>query len=204
MSRRNQALHQDQHGFTLLEMLITITLLALISITFYQGFNTLVFQYFKQQKTATQFSDLAMSSQRIANVLRGTTDFIAVGDNDVTVYAYFYPNNAYVSQIRYYLGTGNKTLLADVTPMTANPPAGTPVTASKKTYTIITNYFKAPGVNLFTYLDASGNTLALPVGDQHIIKGINVVLAVPKEDITSTTAQTMTLNVSLRNRKTNL
>lgn len=185
-------------------MLITITLLAMVSLVFYSGFNTLVFQYFKMQKTATQFSDMAMASQRVANVLRGSVDFISVGSNDVTVYAYFYPSSQYVSQVRYYLGTGNKTLLADVTPMTANPPSGTPITASKKTYTIIPNYYKASGVNLFTYLDASGNALTLPVSDQHIIKGINVTLAVPKTDPGASGSQTMSLNVSLRNRKTNL
>lgn len=204
MFHRSRRLAKDQRGFTLFEMVITIALIGAISAVFFSGFNTLVFQYFKNQKTATQFSDLAFASQRIANVLRGTTDFIAVGENDVTVYAYFYPNNEYVSQIRYYLNGTNTSLMADVTPMSANPPTGTPVTASKRTYTIIPNYFKASGVNLFSYLDASGNTLALPVSDQHIIKGINIVLAVPKVDATSTTGQTMTLNVSLRNRKTNL
>lgn len=204
MSRRNAKLIRNQKGFTLFEMLITISLLTIVAMVFYSSFNTLVFQYFKSQKTATQFSDLAFASQRVANILRGTTDFIAVGDNDVTVYAYFYPNNDYVSQIRYYLNATNNTLLADVTPMTANPPTGTAITANKKTYTIIPNYYKAAGVNLFTYLDASGNTLTLPVADQHIIKGVNIVLAVPKVDASSTSGQTLNLNVSLRNRKTNL
>lgn len=185
-------------------MVITIALIGMISVVFFTGLNTLMFNYFKQQKTATQFSDLAFASQRVANVLRGTVDFISVGANDVTVYAYFYPNNEYVSQIRYYLNASNTALMADVTPMTANPPSGTPVTSGKKTYTIIPNYFKAPSTDLFTYLDASGNTLAMPIADQHIIKGINVTLAVPKQDSNSTTGQKMTLNVSLRNRKTNL
>ena len=185
-------------------MIITVSLLSFLVLVFYGSFNTLVFNYFRVQQTATQFSDLAFASQRVANVLRGTTDFIAVSDNEATVYAYFYPNNAYVSQIRYYLNASNTQLLADVTPMTENPPTGTPITASKKTYTIIPNYFKASGVNLFTYLDASGNTLTLPVSDQHIIKGMKIVLAVPKVDANSTTGQTMELNISLRNRKTNL
>ncbi len=202
MSYRRTA--HNEKGFTLLEMLITISLLAMVSLIFYSGFNTLVFQYFKMQKTATQFSDMAMASQRIANVLRGSTDFISVGSNDVTVYAYFYPSNQYVSQVRYYLNATNTALMADVTPMTANPPSGSPVTANKKTYTIIPNYYKATGVNLFTYLDASGNTLSLPVSDQHIIKGMNITLAVPKTDQGSAGSQNMALNVSLRNRKTNL
>lgn len=202
MSHRK--LSANQSGFTLFEMVITIALIGLISAAFFGGLNTLMFNYFRQQKTATQFSDLAFASQRVANVLRGTTDFISVGANDVTVYAYFYPNNAYVSQIRYYLNPAQNVLLADVTPMSANPPAGSPIVSGKKTYTIIPNYFKAASTDLFTYLDASGNTIPLPVSDQHVIKGINITLAVPKVDNNSKTGQTMTLNVSLRNRKTNL
>ncbi len=178
--------------------------MAIVSIIFFTVFNTSITQYFNLQKTGSQFSDLAFSSQRVANVLRGTTDFIDIGNNDVTVYAYFYPNNTYVSKIRYYLNAQNNVLLADVTPMTANPPTGVPITGSKKTYTIIENYYKAPSVNLFTYLDASGNTLTLPVSDQHIIKGMQVVLAVPGTGASPNSNQTMTLNISLRNRKTNL
>lgn len=204
MLRRKASFATDQRGFTLFEMLVTISLLALFVAVFWGGFNTLVFQYFKMQKTGTQFTELAISSQRVANVLRGATDFVAVGNNDTTVYAYFAPHDTYVSQIRYYLNATNTSLLADVTPMTANPPTGTPITASKKTYTIVENYYKASGVNLFTYLDASGNTLTLPLTDQHVIKGMKITLAVPKTDPGQSGSQTMVLNVSLRNRKTNL
>ena len=185
-------------------MLVVISLLAIIVAIFYGSFNTLVFQYFKLQKTGTQATELSISTQRIANVLRGTTDFISVGENDVTVYAYFSPSNSYVSQVRYYLSGDQKSLLADVVPMTANPPTGTPLTGQMKTYTIVENYYKDPSVDLFTYLDASGNELALPIADQHVIKGLNIVLAVPKTDAASPGSQTVSMNVSLRNRKTNL
>lgn len=197
-------LTKNQGGFTLFEMLITISLLTIIVAVFYGSFNTLVFQYFRLQKAGTQATTLATSTQRIANVLRGTTDFISVANNEVTVYAYFFPSNSYVSQIRYYLSADQKMLLADVTPMTANPPSGTPLTANKKTYTIMESYYKASGVNLFTYLDASGNTLSTPISDQHVIKGIKIVLAVPKTDAAAPGNQTVSMNISLRNRKTNL
>lgn len=191
-----------QQGFTLIELMVTMVIVGIVSTVFFTSFNTSISQYLKLQEDSSRFSELAASSQRIANVLRGTTDFISVDNNDVTVYAYFYPNNSYVSQIRYYLNNTQTRLLADVTPMSANPPYGTPLTAQKKTYTIMENFYKAPGVNLFTYLDASGNSLTLPVSDQNIIKGIDVVLSEP--GASSSARQTITLNVSLRNRKTNL
>jgi len=204
MSHRNVKLKDSQHGFTLVEMLITIALLAILIIIFYSGLNSLTNQYTQTQKQAGQFSDLSLSSQRIANVVRGATDFVSVGPNDMTIYAYFYPSNQYVSQVRYYLSPTKTELLADVTPLTANPPSGSLIAADKKTYTIIPNYYKISGTDLFEYLDASGNKLNLPVSDQHIIKGVNISLSVPKSEPTKDGSQDIVLNVSLRNRKTNL
>ncbi len=205
MSRLNnrQIRSQNQSGFTLIEVTVTITLAAIVSTIFFTGLNVSLSQYLQLQKTGTQFSELASSSQRIANVLRGTTDFVSLGINEVTVYAYFYPNDTYVSLIRYYLNAESNVLLADVTPMSSNPPNGTPITTNTKTYTVISNYHKAQGSDLFTYLDASGNVLSLPVSDQHIVKGMKILLAVPGSS-SSDASQTMTLSISLRNRKTNL
>ena len=203
MSHLNKRTRINELGYTLVEMVVTLVLIGIVSTVFFTSFTTIVTQYLYLQKSGIQFSELAASSQRLANVLRGTTDFVATADNEVTVYAYFFPNNAYVSQIRYYLNAQSNQLLADVTPMSANPPIGTPVTANKVTYTVITNFYKDPSINLFTYLDASGNTLPLPVSDQHIIKGMRLVLASPGSGSSNAT-QSMTLNISLRNRKTNL
>lgn len=184
--------------------MVTFSLVTVLSVVFYTGFNTSFREYLYLQKTGTQFAEMATSAQRLANVLRGSTDIITVDNNDLTVYAYFYPSDQYVSQVRYYLNSTNTVLYADVTPMSTNPPAGTPVTANKKTYTIISNYYKATGTDLFTFLDSSGATLTLPVSDQHIIKGIKVNLVVPGADGAGTTNKTITLTVGLRNRKTNL
>lgn len=204
MLHRNKCCTDDQAGFTLVEMMIMIALLSMLIIIFFTGLNSLTNQYANTQKEASQFSDLALSSQRVANVVRGTTDFVSVGPNDATLYAYFYPSSQYVSQVRYYLSATNTSLMADVTAMTANPPTGSPIPASKKTYTIIPNYHKISGVDLFGYLDSSGNTLSLPVSDQHIIKGVKITLSVPKTSASESGSQNMELIVSLRNRKTNL
>jgi len=199
MLRRNRT---AQSGFTLVELLTVMALIGLISGMMFLFFNNTFTQYFALQKDGSNFTDLATQSQRIGNVLRGATDFISEASDDVEVYAYFAPSDTYVSQIHYYENADNTKLMADVTHMTANPPIGTPIAASKQTYTIIPNFYQAPGVNLFTYLDASGNTLSLPIADEHTIKGIQVNLAAQTSSPSAN--QTMSLQVSLRNRKTNL
>lgn len=88
--------------------------------------------------------------------------------------------------------------------MSANPPNGTLQTAQKKTYTIIENFQTITGVKLFNYLDSAGTTMNIPVADLHTIKGIRINLAVPTKNPTENGNTTMSLQVSLRNRKTNL
>ena len=199
MSRRNL-----QSGFSLVELMIVIVMVGVVSTTTYTFFVTSFNQYLALQTEGMVDADLALQSQRIASVLRGVTDITAATNADVTLTAYFSPSDAYVSQIKYYKnGPGNK-LLADVTPYTANPPTGTLITASKQTYTIVDPFITLSGVNTFEYLDSAGTAMTVPIADLHTVKGVRVNLASPVKSPTSTGNSAMNIQVSLRNRKTNL
>lgn len=195
---------KNQHGVTLIELIIAIFLASILTLTAFGFFNGTFNQYLKLNQDSSALSLLAQQSQRIAKVLRGLTDISSAGDNDLATYAYFSPVDQYVSQVRYYKNNTGTVLYADVTPMTANPPIGTLITSSKKTYTIIDNFYSVSGINLFTYLDSTGNTISTPISDQHIIKGIRINLAIPTTDAVNGTYTTTSLQVALRNRKTNL
>ena len=148
------------------------------------------------------YSELSQQSQRVSEVVRGLTDIVSVGSNDIVFYAYFSPVDSYVSQVHYYLNGTKTALLVDVIPMTANPPNGTLINSSKKTYTIISNFFQPTGGSLFAYYDSSGTALSLPITDQHTIQSIQVNIAAPGSH--TKTGQNLSVTVSLRNRKTNL
>lgn len=197
MSRRNQ-------GFSLAEFVISLAILGIIVVVAYPFFNTTLRQFFVLEQEGLMFGQLSLQSQRIGKVLRGTIDMTQASNTEVTVYAYFAPNDAATSLIRYYKNPAGTKLYADVTPMTANPPTGTLLTAQKRTVTIIDNFYTNPSVNTFEYLDASGTTLALPITDLHSIKGIRVKLAVPITLPSQSGTDTIVTQVSLRNRKTNL
>jgi hypothetical protein len=175
---------------------------AVMFISFGTFFTNYLILYSKYQTDASNFTELATQSQRIADVLRGVTDIVSESANDLTVYAYFSPADTYVSLTHYYLNAAGTAVMVDVTPMTANPPIGTPITGQTKTYTIISNYFQPPGGNLFTYYDASGTAMGLPISDEHSIIEIQVSLAEPGSHTQN--GQTLSTTVSLRNRKTNL
>lgn len=190
-----------QRGFTLVELMVVMVLIGILSTTFYVFFNDSLSQYLSLQKDGSEFTDLASQSQRIGNVMRGMTDIVSETNSDIVCYAYFAPNNTYVSQIHYYLNPTKTQLLADVTPMTANPPIGTLLTAQKKTFVIINDFYQSPTLNLFSYLDDSGSVMTLPVSDEHAIKGMQINLAVRGSHSSD---QAVSVQVSFRNRKTNL
>ena len=202
MSRPN--LITSQSGFTITELTVVIVLIGLLTTSLFAFFNTTSTQYFALHEDSVQFGDLANQTQRVAKVVRGLTDITQATADELTFYAYFYPNDTYVSLVHYYKSPDGKILYADVTPMTANPPNGALITSSKKTYTVLNPLKNVAGLNIFTYQDASGNTLPMPVADLHTIKGVSITLAVPSKNPGPNGASTMSLSVSLRNRKTNL
>lgn len=191
-------------GYTLVELMIGLFLIGVITTTFFTFSNTSISQFIALHKDSVLFADLATQSQRIANVLRGLTDIVQAENNTVTVYAYFAPNDTYVSKIKYYKNQDGTKLYADVTQMTANPPIGTEIPNSTETFTIIDNFQTINNLNLFTYLDSSNNPLTVPISDLKAIKQIKVSLSVPSKRPVATSDTTMVVEVSLRNRKTNL
>lgn len=192
-----------QSGFTLTELIISISIIGVIAGGVYGFFGTSIKSYFKLQEDSLAMSDVAANSQRIANVIRGTTDITVASNSSVSMYSYFSPYDQYVSLIKYYPDGTGKKLLADVTRMTSNPPVGTLISGSLKTVTIIENFYVPSGTNTFEYLDSSGSTLTTPISDLHTIKGVRVNLA-SKAEGTNGTVSKMSIEVALRNRKTNL
>lgn len=200
----SQELVHAAAGFTLVEMVIVMAMVAIIVVPAYTFFNTSFSQYISLQQEGSSFSDLATQSQRVATVLRGTTGINSASADDIDCYAYFAPSDTYVSRIHYYKNAANTKLFADVTRMTSNPPIGTPIASSMRTFTIIPTLYQTASIKTFTYLDAAGTTLALPINDLRAIKEIQVALAVPDGNLSKNSNQSVMVQVSLRNRKVNL
>jgi type II secretory pathway pseudopilin PulG len=194
-------LNNKQAGFTIVELLIVIIITVLVATIFFQFASVSIGQYIRLQTDASRNANMASQSQRIAKVVRGATSITSAGAYDMQLYSYFYPSDTYVSQTRYYLDATKMVLKVDVTPMSANPPQGSPLAGQTRTYTIIPQYYYSSTTSLFNYLDASGNTLTQPINDLNAIKMVKINLAAKD---TRNTTQSLSLQVNLRNKKTNL
>lgn len=195
-------LKQNNEGFTIPELLVVMVVATFASISMFLFANALISRYFPLQEEGIAFSEMSRGSQRIATVVRGLTGITQANSNSMTIYSYFSPADTYVSQVSYYIS--NNQLMADVTPMTSNPPVGTPITANKKTYTIVSNLYLPNGMQLFVYLDETGTPLTMPISDLNSVKSIQVNLGIPLTNPSQNGSDTISLQVSLRNRKTNL
>ncbi|MCA9325110.1 prepilin-type N-terminal cleavage/methylation domain-containing protein [Candidatus Saccharibacteria bacterium] len=195
---------QAQAGYTLVELLVIITITAVLTTTFFTFFRTSLYSYLRLQTDASTLTDLETEAVRLATVMRSATDITTASADEFEGYAYFSPSDNYVSLIHYYQQTtsGITQVKADVTPMTANPPTGTPISAQQRSYTVIDNYFPTSGTDLFTYLNASGVAITQPISDLDSIKGVKISLAAKTYD--KTTNQEINVQVALRNRKVNL
>lgn len=184
--------------------MVVIVFIAVLATAAAPFLNNAFNQYLSLQEDGMQSGTLAVQTQRIANVMRGAIDVTQATADEVTMYTYFSPNDAYVSQIHYYKTDSNTKLKADVIPLDANPPVGVLQTAQQRTYTIIDSFSQVSGVDTFEYLDSVGTTLSLPVTDLTTIKGMRVNLAVQQRTSIGTTTNRMSLEISMRNKKTNL
>lgn len=197
------SIRKSSQGFTLVELTVVITLIGILSTVFIVIYRTSLVNYLGLQKQASSFGQLSSQADRIANILRGTYSVELADDNELTVYAYLYPVDTYVSKIRYYVAISGsqKQLKADITPMTANPPLGTPITAKLKTAVLIDNFYQPANSKLFIYINALGTTLSTPVSDLSVVKTVQINLST---EVESGVEQTINLQVLLRNKKNNL
>lgn len=189
-----------QGGFTLLEVLIAMTIITMISVLIgkvtIDGFTR--YQYLQYQANGS--ADLSNILNRVAKVIRGTTSIDTASTNTLTLYGYFVPQDVTVDKIRYFV-TGTALQVGVIKPVGAAPNYTYP-SANEVVTTITTNLTTSPNP-IFTYYDDAGNQLANGFGIAQI-KQIGIYLSYnPSPHYLHINISTGT-RVTLRNMKTNL
>lgn len=181
--------------------MIVIVVVAILFATFGVFFDSNLISFLDQQQNSIELTGLQEKSALMGDVIRGTTGIVEANNNNLELYSYFNLTDQYVSLVDYYLNSSKTELLASVTPMSANPPIGQPITSETKTYVVISKYDYLPGSSLFTYYGLGQNQLFPPINNNNLIISVGINLVSPIAGSNNKT-QSLDLVVSLRNRNT--
>jgi prepilin-type N-terminal cleavage/methylation domain-containing protein len=187
-------------GYSLIELLVVITLTAMLAVPLvvfsYKGLTSYEFLQ-AQSNTSTELSTL---SQRMAKVIRGATSVINAGSNTLTIYGYFSPQDTTVKQIRYFISGTN--LEIGVTPPSGTAPNFT-YPAANEVVTVTRVDLAMGATPMFTYYDDTGAQLGVGFATSQV-KEVGIYVAANPRTKQLSVPISLTTRVTLRNFKTNL
>ncbi len=193
--------NKTSDGFTIAEMVIVISLVALVSIIFANFFSDNFKSYLQLQQTTVTINTLNSSSQRIARVIRGMTTITDASDYTLSGFAYFTPRDDTLSKVRYYFDTPSNSIKVGVTPASGSAPNYNYNIADEVVTTVAEGVVDTKPI--FQYRDSSGNNAEFTTETYKDIKSINIDLMstpIPGKNV----PLEISTSVTLRNRKTNL
>lgn len=194
-------LKNNSKGFTIAEMVIVVSLVAMVSIIFANFFSDNFKSYLQLQQTTVTINTLNSSSQRIARVVRGMTTITDASEDTLTGFAYFTPRDDTLSKVRYYFDNQTSSIKVGVTPATGSAPNYSYNSVDEVTTTVAEGVVSTKPI--FLYKDSSGSNTVFTAETYKDIKAINIDLVsatIPGKDVPLEISTTVTL----RNRKTNL
>jgi type II secretory pathway pseudopilin PulG len=184
----------------MIELLFVFTLLGILTLALVNFFVSSARGYKYLQVESDTSVELSNTIGRVSRVIRSTTDVVDAQTGGLTIYAYFSPNDAVVSKVRYFMdGT---TLKTGVIHATGSAPNYTYDVAGEKIYSLRT-FMTNGSTPIFTYYSDTGTQLSGAFAVTQIKQiGINInTNPNPKVMRKSLGMQT---TVTLRNKKTNL
>ncbi len=194
MSRHNQ------RGYSLLELIIVISLMSVVAIPLIMFTSRGIASYEFMQLQSDTSTDLSILSQRMGKVIRGTTNVIDAQNNSLTIYGYFSPQDTIVKKIRYFINGTHLNI--GVTPPTGTAPNYTYNVADEVVTTTRVDLAMG-GQSMFTYYDDTGTILPNGFAVSQI-KAIGLYVAANPDTTRLSVPISLSTRVTLRNFKTNL
>ncbi|GEM_PF-5594763 len=187
-------------GFTILEMVVSITIMAIIGLVTLQLVRGGYVIFRRGQVSSSVNTEADSLTSRISNALRGTYSVQAASATSITVLSYYVPADATPTKVT-ITQTGNNLTLTTIIGVVAGD-SYTYDQAAAVTKTISTHMLTGVATPLFTYYDESNNLLAAPIVTQsvHLVE-TTVYIYSPTDQARTASSST---KVELRNLKTNL
>ena len=172
--RRLRRERRDDRGITLAELLVTMTLLAIMS-AIIVSFMSTISRSFTEDAAATDSTNVAASGMNeLTRVIRSGTElrltgggtvnapvFIAATGNDVTLYAYIDTNSATPAPVKVRFSIDSQRRLVETrwNATTTTTPWEFVAVATPSYSRIVARSIPVGSVPMFTYLDVLGHVL---------------------------------------------
>lgn len=188
-------------GFTIIELLLGILIAMTIAASSAALLRTYYDNFSRSQTQLDQQSENAGSLERIAKYLRQTQSIESAANQELIIYAYYYPDDP--APDRLHFSIANSTLILGVISPLGLAPNFTYSQETEVTQIVAVNL--SNGQNpIFKYYDLNGNLLASPPNPAGV-KMIEINLWIGAgPGITLPPALLLSTKVSLRNLKNNL
>jgi prepilin-type N-terminal cleavage/methylation domain-containing protein len=194
-------IHKRSDGFTLVELVVSISLIGTMLVIFSLFFTSNYQGYLNLQLGTMRLTEVSNGLQRTARVLRGINIITDAQPKTITGFAYFTPRDETLSKVRYFYDESQRKLRVGVIPATGTAPNYTYNPADEQLTTIADNINSSQPI--FSYLNVSGEPATFTASNYKDIYGIGITLTADTIDKTAEPQQFKT-SVSLRNRKINL
>lgn len=187
----------EASGFTVVELLVAVSVLAIVSTILAAFFFNFFKSFHKGEDYARLQNDSIAASLLLEKELRATTEVIDPSSNTLTIRAYAVSSSSPPDEVRYFIENGQ--IKRGLIPPTGSPPDYTYDPASETVKAIANNVISDP---LFEYFDQDGTQLTPPILAASITL-IKVNLTIDDDPGKPPEAISTSFQIQLRNLKTN-
>jgi len=192
---------KQSKGFTIIELLLGILIAMFIAASSAGLLRTYYDNFSRSQKQLDQQSQNASSLEKVTKYLRQAQSIESAANQDLIIYAYYYPTDPAPDRLHFAIANENLTL--GVIRPSGEAPDFTYLQDSETTQIIATNLANDQNP-IFKYYDLNGILLTSPPNPA-AIKMVEINLWIGAgSGITLPPALLLSTKVSLRNLKNNL
>lgn len=165
---------KNNKGFTITELIVVMSLIAIISGFVYIFFSQSIINFLRLQSANITVVDRTRALNRMMQVVRGITNISDAQANSLTATTYFSPTDTVPSRVTYSYDASTKELTVKTILADGASPNYTYNIANQKTSVVL--YGLQLQESLFAYYNRTGSIAVIDGSDYSSIASVNITI----------------------------